>query len=219
LNRVGVPLVAAVHGKRFVTLSVGADISGPFAGLLGDAADKTVPALSTQKEFTAAMGAVQKQPVVALYIDAEAALKLVDQIAAGEGAAAQQHIANVRDAMGLAGVKRIACAAGFEGADWGTQCFVAAPAPRNGLLAMLDGKPLGDQILKVIPKTSNYAAAGRLDVAKAFTAIRALVGDLDPDSQKMLDQGLGAAAAMTATSSRTRHRASRASRWALASSP
>src|SRR5258705_9810756 len=72
LNRGGVPLVAGVHGKRFVTLSVGADISGPFAGLLGDAADKTAPALSTQKEFTAAMGGGQKQPGVALYINAEA---------------------------------------------------------------------------------------------------------------------------------------------------
>jgi prepilin-type processing-associated H-X9-DG protein len=219
LNRGGVPLVASVHGKRFVTLSVGADISGPFAGLLGDAADKTAPALSTQKEFTAAMGAVQKQPVLALYIDAEAALKLVDQIAAGEGAAAQQHIANVRDAMGLAGVKRIACAAGFEGADWGTQCFVAAPAPRNGLLAMLDGKPLGDGILKVIPKTSNYAAAGRLDVAKAFTAIRALVGDLDPDSQKMLDQGLGAAAAMTAVNLQTQLFDPLGDEWAMFTDP
>jgi hypothetical protein len=219
LNRGGVPLVASVHGKRFVTLSVGADISGPFAGLLGDAADKTVPPLGSRQEFADAMKQVQKQPVLAFYVDAEAALKLIDQIAAGEGAAAQQHIANVRDAMGLAGVKRVACAAGFEGADWGTQCFVAAPAPRNGLLAMLDGKPLGDQILKVIPKTSNYAAAGRLDVAKAFTAIRALVGDLDPDSQKMLDQGLGAAAAMTAVNLQTQLFEPLGDEWAFFTDP
>src|SRR5258706_15945486 len=182
LNRAGAPLVASLHGKRFVTLSVGADISGAFAGLLGDAADKTLPPLSGQKEFADAIKQVQKQPVVAFYIDAEAALKLVDQIAAGEGAQMQQHIANVRDAMGLGGIKRIVCAGGFESSNWATQCFIGAPSPRNGLLAMLDGKPLGDEILKVVPKSANYVAAWRFDVAKAFTAVHALVGDLDPDS-------------------------------------
>jgi prepilin-type processing-associated H-X9-DG protein len=219
LNRAGVPLVASVHAKRFVTISVGADIAGPFAGLLGDGADKTVPPLNARPEFTDTLRQVQKNPTVALYIDADAALKLIDQIAAGEGAGVQQHIANVRDAMGLAGIKRIAAAAGFDGADWGTQCFVAAPAPRNGLLAMLDNKPLSEATLKLIPKTSNYAAAGRLDVAKAFNAIRALIGDLDPDTQKMLDQGLGAAGAMTAVNLQTQLFEPLGDEWAFFTDP
>jgi len=215
LNRAGVPLVASVHGKRFVTLSVGVDISGAFAGLLGDAADKTLPPLSGQKEFADAIKQVQKQPVVAFYIDADAALKLVDQVAAGEGAQMQQHIANVRDAMGLGGIKNIACAAGFESANWATQCFVGAPSPRNGLLAMLDGKPLGDEILKVVPKSANYVTAWRFDVAKAYSAIRALVGDLDPDAQKMMDQGTAAASAMTGVNLQTQFFEPLGDQWAV----
>ena len=219
LNRSGVPIVAGVHGKRFVTLSVGADISAPFAGLLGDAADKTAPPLPSRQEFADAFKQVQKQPVLALYIDAEAALKLIDQIAANDAPAVQQHIANVRDAMGLAGVKRFAATAGFDGADWSTQCFLAAPAPRNGMLAMLDSKPLGDALFKLVPKTSTYVAAGRLDIAKTFAAVRALVGDLDPDAQKMLDQGLGAAAAMTAVNIQTQLLEPLGDEWAIFTDP
>lgn len=203
LNRVGVPLVASVHGKRFVTLSVGPEISAPFAALLGDASDKTAPALSTRKEFADAIKQVQKDSVVAFYVDAEAAIKLIDQIAAGENPAAQQHIANVRDAMGLAGLKQIACSGGFESSNWLMQCFIAAPAPRNGILAMLDTKPLGDEVLKIVPKSATYVGAGRFDVAKAFSAIRSLVGDLDPDAGKMVDQGLAGASAMTAVNIQT----------------
>ncbi|HEV8606386.1 MAG TPA: DUF3352 domain-containing protein [Tepidisphaeraceae bacterium] len=219
LNRAGVPLVASVHGKRFVTVSVGADISAAFAGLLGDAADKTLPGLTTRKEFADAMGQVQKQPVVALYVDVEATLRLVDQMLAGEGPNGKAQWANLRDGIGLAGLKRIVCAAGFEGADWATQCFVAAPAPRNGMLALLDGKPLSDEIFKLVPKSASYVVAGRFDLAKVFQGIRTLVGDLDPDSQKMLDQATGAAAAMTAVNIQTQIFEPLGDEWAVYADP
>jgi prepilin-type processing-associated H-X9-DG protein len=217
LNRAGVPLVAGVHGKRFVTLSVGADISAPFAGLLGDPADKTVPPLLSRKEYAEAAAQVQKQSIITFYIDTEAALALIDQIHGNDQAG--KDWANIRDAMGLSGIKRIICSAGFEGADWATQIFVAAPAPRGGMLAMLDGKPVGDEILKVIPKTATYVAATRFDLAKVFDGIRALIGDIDPNVQKMFDQGTAAISAMTAVNFKTGLLEPAGDQWAVYGDP
>ncbi len=215
LNRAGVPLVAAVHGRRFVTISVGGDISAAFAGLLGDPADKSVPPLSSRKDFSDAMGQVQKQPVLALFVDAGSVLKLFDQIAAGDGEQHAKEWANVRDAIGLAGLKVIVCTGGFEGPDWSTQAFISAPAPRAGMLAMLDSRPLSDDIFKAIPKSASYVAAFRFDVAKAFEAFRTVLGDLDPAVQQMFDQGTAAISAMTAVNFKTQFLESIGDQWAI----
>jgi prepilin-type processing-associated H-X9-DG protein len=203
LNRAGAPIVGAVHGKRYLTLSIGADIAAPFAGLLGDASDKTSPPLSTKKEFTDSIAQLQKQSTVALYIDAEAAIKLVDQMMAGQGEAPAQNWKKVLDNGGLAGLKRIAATAGFDGANWSTNCFVLAPAPRKGLLTILDSKPLTDDILKTVPKSASYVGAFRFDIARAFEGIRNIAGAMDPQGQQQFDQFTGMAQAMTTVNLQT----------------
>ena len=40
---------------------------------------------------------------------------------------------------------------------WGTHAFVEAPAPRQGLLAGLDTKPVSDDALRVIPSSATIA--------------------------------------------------------------
>src|SRR5258705_3628654 len=115
--------------------------------------------------------------------------------------------------MGLCG------AGGCEGRDGSPGCFIGAPAPGGGVLAMLDGTPLGDEIFKAIPKTATYAAAFRFDIGKAFEGIRTLIGDLDPNAQQMLDQGTAAVSAMTAVNIKTQLFEPAGDQWAIYGDP
>src|SRR5207249_47696 len=67
---------------------------------------------------------------------------------------------------------------------------------RKGLLALLDGKPISDEILKSVPQSATWLVVGRFDLSKLLTTIREIAGKIDPDAQKMVDQGLGAAQMM-----------------------
>jgi len=45
--------------------------------------------------------------------------------------------AKIRDALNLAGLKRIIYTGAFDGPDWATQCFIEAPSPRTGIVKSL----------------------------------------------------------------------------------
>src|SRR5688500_4541363 len=87
---------------------------------------------------------------------------------------------------------------GFEGQDWTTQAFVAAPAPRTGLLKMLEAKPVSEELLRAIPKSATWAGVAQFDFAQLLTEARAAAAKIDPQAPKMFDQGMGAAQMMLA---------------------
>src|SRR6202012_1038449 len=92
--------------------------------------------------------------------------------------------------LGLKGIKRAIWTEGFAGKDWSSQVFVAAPAPRNGLLgSLLNGKPLTEDLLKCIPENAAVAGAFHFDIAGLVDAIRTLASGIDPEIKKNVDQG------------------------------
>lgn len=157
-------------------------------GLLkGNAKDKS---LLTAKTF-AATAALQKTPVIAAYADVEAVLKFVDDaIQKGNDREAKEKWPKARDALGLRGLKRLSFVQGFDGKDWGTHAFVEAPAPRQGLLAGLDAKPVSDDALRVIPSSATLAGVARTDLAGLFDGIREAVHELDDKGGREMEHGI-----------------------------
>jgi len=153
---------------------------------------KPLIAISARKEFKAAMAEVGKDPIAVAYVDAEGAVEQIDQVmktfAPDE---AKQKWPTVRDALGLATLKRVVWTGGFDGKEWSTRAFVEAPEPRAGLVkALLESRPLSDEALAAIPKTATMAAAGHLDLAGMLGTIREMVKKIDTDTSAGFEMGL-----------------------------
>jgi prepilin-type processing-associated H-X9-DG protein len=96
-------------------------------------------------------------------------------------------------------LKRVAWSGGFDGADWAERAFIDAPAPRKGLLALLDNKPLPDDLLKSIPKSATLVAAGGFDLSRLLAEVRSAVKSIDAQAAQNLEKGLSAGSMMVGT--------------------
>lgn len=186
-GRTPFPISVAAYGD-LVAVTTG---SWPgFEALLG--AQNQAPAalaLKANPKFVAAMSQVHKDPVAAVYVDAEAIVRMVDGFAALGAPPPQQHVwRNVRQIIGLGSVRQIAFTGGFDGKDWVTEGFVGAPAPRQGLLALMDGEPVSEEALKLIPQDVTLASVCRLDFAKAIARARTSVNAVDAEWGQTVDQ-------------------------------
>jgi prepilin-type processing-associated H-X9-DG protein len=153
--------------------------------------------LSARKEFIDASAQVHKDPLASAYLDGDGLLQTIDLlINAGGDAQAIKTWPNLRDAMGLAGLKRIAWTAAFDGADFGSRAFIEAPAPRKGVLALLDNKPLPDDLMKAIPKDATLVAAGGFDLSRVLAEVRAAMKAIDPQAAQQLEKGISAGSLM-----------------------
>src|SRR2546421_11001063 len=158
------------------------------ASLAGGAAQS----LASNAAFKEALAQVNKDPSIAFYVNVEGSLSTAERIMEKEGnAEIKANWPKVRDALGLAGLKRIIYAGGFDGKDWLDTAFVAAPAPRTGLLKLGDGAPLTPDLLKVAPKTSTYVAAGRFDAAGLVSQIHDGIAQFDSNAGQQVDAALG----------------------------
>lgn len=96
--------------------------------------------IAISDNFKQAMSQVGKDSIFCAYVDAEGILTLVNgtvtQFAPPD---VQQIWTKVRDNLGLAGAKRLAITCGFDGRDFSSQAFLAAPAPRRA------AQPAGQQ--------------------------------------------------------------------------
>jgi len=153
--------------------------------------------LSSQARFKTALAQAHSSPVCIAYADIEAILEMLDA-AVGKGGDPQaaELWPKIEEASGIAGLKSLIYTAGFEGKDWGSRCFISAPGTRKGLVALLDSKPVSDEILKSVPQSATWLAVGSIDLPRLLTTIRDIAGKIDPDAQKVFDQALGAAQMM-----------------------
>ena len=157
-----------------------------------DYANHEEKALSDDAGFKATLAQVGKEPFATLYVDGEKFTRQIDDVvAAAKDKDAAQTWPKIRDALGLAGLKRLAMTDGFDGRDWSSQIFVDAPAPRSGLLSLLDNAPLSDDALKVIPPTATIAGAGQFDFANLVKQIREGVAKIDTNAARQMDDGIG----------------------------
>ncbi|HVT87354.1 MAG TPA: H-X9-DG-CTERM domain-containing protein [Tepidisphaeraceae bacterium] len=149
--------------------------------------------LGQSAAFTASMKQVGSEPMLMAYVDVEKLFATFDEVTKqAPNPQATAMASHVLDVFGLRGLKRVVYASGFDGQDWMTQMFVDAPAPRTGLLDLLDAKPVSADVLKTIPADSTFAATVRFDPARLISRIRELSAQVDPQAQRYIDMGLGA---------------------------
>jgi len=154
------------------------------------AANKPKP-ISGSAKLQQALAQVNKDPLFVLYVDAEAAMAQVDESLRFAGdAEAQAAWGKAREVLGLGGLKRIILTGGLDGRDWGTQCFIAAPAPRGGVLGMLGGKALSDDAMKLVPASVVWVNGGQVDLGAIMDGIRGIGGSFDPRFVAEFDKGV-----------------------------
>jgi prepilin-type processing-associated H-X9-DG protein len=175
--------VKVVQQGDIVALLVGYD--RPDAALAG----RVTKSLADDANFKAAMSHLAiKEDVSAGYVDYERLFGLVDDLIKASGEAdAQTMWPKVRDDLGLKGLKHLAGASGFDGKNFATEMFVDAPEPREGLLKLVDARPLGDEILAAIPQSVTMAGAARFDVAGLYDILHRTVGHVNDDAIREFD--------------------------------
>ena len=94
------------------------------------------------------------------------------------------------EAVRLEGLGQVFYAAGFDGTDWMQELFIAAPAPRQGLLTLLDRPAIEFDQLAGIPAAATWVRVATLDLGNAWDTLHRLVGDIDADAGASLDKGI-----------------------------
>lgn len=157
-----------------------------------DLAGKSKTTLIYRKQFTDAMAQVGKDPLFVAYGDFESLTALIDQTMTLVPQAAGQW-RMIRETLGIGGLKRVIWTAGFDGREFGTQAFIQAPAPRTGLLQLLDSGPMSEAALHAVPQSATMMVAGKIDFAKLLTMARNIGGKIDPSAPDKINSGLAIA--------------------------
>jgi hypothetical protein len=147
--------------------------------------------LDTLPEFQNSMKTLQPDPVLAVYVDADAIRRMGERLIAQFGEAdVRREWPRVRDAIGIAGLKQIAFTAGFRNKNWETNLLIGAPSPRSGLLKLLDAEPINDEVLKLIPRSARLVGAMSIDGSRVLSDFRSFAGQLDPHVRRDIDRSL-----------------------------
>src|SRR5262249_28345265 len=102
-----------------------------------------------------------------------------------------------KETLGLNGIKTAIWTGAFDGKDFSSKAFVAAPAPRTGLVSMLEGRPIDDDMLKLVPSTAVTFCAGNPDLSKVVANILEAAGRMDPQAPQKIAQVLDQFRTMT----------------------
>jgi hypothetical protein len=158
------------------------------AALLNGGNGKTIKADPT---FTNALAKVPAGSVAVAYINAEKLLAMVDQaVVVSEDPQALQMWPKIREATGLAGLKRVVWGGNFVGRKWESITYVQAPAPRRGLIKLLDAKPLSKEAVGMIPSQVSWASAMNIDIAGLYDELLVAVEKIEPGASMDIKAGI-----------------------------
>lgn len=156
------------------------------------ATKKPVIPLAGRKEFTRSLAQVGKDPVAVVYLDIEDATtqigEALNRFAPDE---VKQRWPVIKEATGIAGLKRAVWTGSFDGKDWTNQAFVEAPEPRTSLVKVLfDARPMSRDLLSAVPRTATMAATLQFDLGGLLGEVRTMVRKLDAQASADFEQGL-----------------------------
>ena len=166
--------------------------------------------LTDNANFQTALAKIERDGVVVFYVDAEAIIRAIDAQALKMAPSPQpaqpggpppvnefqyrgpeqefaENWPKVRDALGLAGVKRFIMSDGFDGRDWACSGYLEAPEPRTGLVSLINtAKPLDDEMLRLVPDSAAIVMGGRFSFAQLYDVIDEAAGKIEPQAQEQL---------------------------------
>lgn len=151
-------------------------------------------ALSASASYKAALAATSPNPVTIAYIDVDKLLVQINRTMPLTGPGNGKRWNTIRDQLALGEMHQVICTSGFEGKNWVSHTFIAAPTHDKGIPALLaGGKPITDADLAVIPVSATVAAVGDLDLAGLFDEVTAGIAAADPRTANQIDQGIATA--------------------------
>jgi prepilin-type processing-associated H-X9-DG protein len=158
---------------------------------VGEVANRA-KAIETDPDFDRMRKQVSPLPLIFGYLDTQKLLAQVDQLVqSGDNERAKEEWPRVRDVSGLSGLKHIAFSAGFEGRGWSTQAFIDAPAPREGVLSVIEPHPIDPELLAKIPVTAGFARIFQLNPGDILTQVRTMMAAARPDGGTLFDRAVG----------------------------
>jgi prepilin-type processing-associated H-X9-DG protein len=180
---------ATQHG-RFVCLAIGQ--SAEIDALLDAPADAPAGrSLAKDDDFKKSLTQVQTSPAAVVYVNAQPLLSMIGrQIEAQKDEVITTRWTNIRESLGLNGLRQIIWTCGFDQRDWSQQIWIAAPAPRRGLLAMIDPRPISKETLSLLPKDAFLAGALSFSAERLVTEIQQALATLSPDWLADFEQGM-----------------------------
>jgi hypothetical protein len=188
------PLHADQSGGR-VSLTI-----GPPPKPAGETPDAPEPGatLAQDPDFKRALAQVNPNGVMVVYADGRGLVSLIDTLVQLDANPSDLKTwRSVRSALGLEGFNSAVWSAGFDGKDWRTDSFIDAPAPRSGLLAMMDGQPITDAELQAVPAEATWMLATRFDLGALLDTVRQVVQEIDPQAVQQIDAVLAQGSEMT----------------------
>lgn len=164
-----------------------------------DAAGMAFAPLSKADRFKSAVSQVQSDGALVVYADVQEWVVQVDKVADmmrrqagewGEKDPFAEMWGKLREVSGLTGVNRLMLTAGIEDKNWHTRVFLDAPAPRKGLLSLIDNKPIAPKQLAHVPKAATYLQVFSMEPSKVLAVTREMIGAVEPGMVKQMDRGL-----------------------------
>ena len=99
----------------------------------------------------------------------------------------------VLEALNLKGLGPIAFSSGFDGQRWRSDYFLAAPAPRTGLAALLEAPAISEQDLALPPANADWVGLLSFDFGQVVDLTRATLAAADPAAADQFEQALAQA--------------------------
>jgi hypothetical protein len=150
-------------------------------------------ALGTNPAFQACLAATSRDPATAFFADFERGMSFIDAAVEQSGdPQAREGWPTLREALGLNGLKRLMITGQFDQREWLESAFLEAPAPRKGLLRLIDAQPIGDDLLRAVPASCTMMFAGSLDLGVILPEARNVAAAFGAEPATMFDRALGA---------------------------
>lgn len=152
--------------------------------------------LSALPAYTKAMAQVQ-QPgqAVAFYGDIQKIIAMVNDaiIKADAPPDVKTKVPVVIQSLGLNSLTQVALLSGFNGQNWSEHAFIGINGPRTGILSLIDGAPIPETLLAVIPQKAAAFSVSRFDIQKLYTEARKVITTIEPRAIEELDRGIAEA--------------------------
>jgi len=158
-----------------------------------------VPAnpLTAVPHFAAATQTLGRDRPLVAYANLPAMVALLHQTLIAQASPEDPvNVPAMLDTLGLAGLGPALITGGFEADQWRTDILLSAPAPRQGLLSLLDTPALDDNALSSIPQQATWATAVSFDLGTLIDVIRHTATAAGPNAEQGLAQGLAMANGM-----------------------
>ena len=154
--------------------------------------------IASSDRFKKAFEQVGAGGVLVVYVDGVGVVELIDSLVQVDARPDEVKTwSKVRGVLGLDGLHALAWSSGFDGPDWLSEMYIDAPAPRQGVLAMLDGEPITDQDLMVVPAEATWLMATRCDLGKLLDTVRLVLVETEPKAAEQFEAGLAQGSRMT----------------------